>query len=225
MDIRGVVDRLLQSGKELAEKGRDLAEDKLNIPADGTDREAVLSGLKTGAVGGGLMALLLGTRAGRRLGGSAIKLGGLAALGTVAYKAYQGWNEKQGQPTSAQPLESLAAPEANSRSVQLVRAMISAAKADGHVDPREFASIRTQIERMELDGDFKHLVMSELEKPLDVRAVAAGVTDAASAAETYLASLLVIDVDSDVERQYLRDLATALGMSNDYAAHLEASLT
>jgi uncharacterized membrane protein YebE (DUF533 family) len=34
---------------------------------------------------------------------------------------------------------------------------------------------------------------------------------------------MVIDVDNDAERQYLRDLATALGLSDDYASQLEAA--
>ncbi len=224
MDMRGVLDQMLKSGTELAQRGRELAEDKLRIPESGSDREAMLSGLKKGAVAGGLMALLLGTRAGRRVGGSALKLGGIAALGTIAYKAYQSWSDKQGQPITEQPLAEIAGPEADRRSTQLMLAMIAAAKADGHIDQHEYQRIQQQVEQMELQGDVKQMIMEELAKPLDVRAVAAGATNPASAAETYLASLMVIDVDSDVERQYLRDLAAALGLSSDYASHLEASL-
>jgi uncharacterized membrane protein YebE (DUF533 family) len=38
---------------------------------------------------GALVAVLLGTRTGRNLAGTAIKLGGLAAIGSVAYNAYK----------------------------------------------------------------------------------------------------------------------------------------
>jgi uncharacterized membrane protein YebE (DUF533 family) len=103
--------------------------------------------------------------------------------------------------------------------------MIAAAKADGHMDAREYQQVQHQIEQMALPGDAKQLILAELASPLDAGAVAAGATNSASAAETYLASLLVIDVDNDQERKYLHDLAQALGLSSDYTAHLEASLT
>ena len=52
--------------------------------------------LGAGAALGGLGALILGTGAGRSLAGSAVKLGGLALIGGLAYKAYQ--NYQQGLP-------------------------------------------------------------------------------------------------------------------------------
>jgi uncharacterized membrane protein YebE (DUF533 family) len=223
MDTRAILDQILQSGKEMAGKSKDFVEDKLGMPEEGKGREAMVSGIKKGAIGGGLLALLLGTGAGRRLGGSALKLGGLAALGGLAYKAYKGYTEKQGGQVSGRSLEDIAGPEADSRSIQLIRAMISAAKADGHIDTAERANIKRQIEQLELESDFVSLLSSEIDKPVDVSEIAAGADSPASAAETYLASLMVLDVDNESERQYLRDLAAALGFSNDYAAHLEAA--
>ena len=73
--------------------------------ATGRSPEDVLAQLKelvasnqlgSGAALGGLGALVLGTGTGRSLAGSAIKLGGLALIGGLAYKAYQ--NYQQGQP-------------------------------------------------------------------------------------------------------------------------------
>ena len=52
--------------------------------------------LGAGAALGGLGALILGTGAGRSLAASAAKLGGLALISGLAYKAYQ--NYQQGQP-------------------------------------------------------------------------------------------------------------------------------
>ena len=59
--------------------------------------------LGAGAALGGLGALILGTGAGRALAGSAVRLGGLALIGGLAYKAYQ--NYQQGLPplTGAKP--------------------------------------------------------------------------------------------------------------------------
>src|SRR4051794_23941629 len=47
-----------------------------------------------------LVAVLLGTGAGRQLTGSALKLGGLAAIGGLAYKAYQNYKNGE-QPAEA----------------------------------------------------------------------------------------------------------------------------
>ncbi|HWL06324.1 MAG TPA: DUF533 domain-containing protein, partial [Xanthobacteraceae bacterium] len=53
----------------------------------------------------------------------------------------------------------------------LLRAMIAAAKADGHVDGQEQAAIFGQMDRLNLDADDKAFVIDELRKPLDVDAV------------------------------------------------------
>ena len=52
---------------------------------------------------GGLGGLVLGTKAGRAMAGSAIKLGALALIGGLAYQAIQ--NYQQGKPalTGAMP--------------------------------------------------------------------------------------------------------------------------
>ena len=53
-------------------------------------------------------------------------------------------------------------------------------------------------------------MLEEMRAPLDIQALAAEARTPAQAAEIYAASLLAIDIDTDNERQYLRDLAQAL---------------
>jgi len=55
----------------------------------------MLRGLGKGAAAAGALALLVGTKGGRRVTGTALKLGSLAALGGVGYTAYRNWQEKQ----------------------------------------------------------------------------------------------------------------------------------
>ena len=82
MDARGLLDQLLQAGRELATQGKGMAEKGLGVPAEGPQRDAMLSGLGKGALGAGALGLLLGSKGGRKIAGSALTLGGLAsALG------------------------------------------------------------------------------------------------------------------------------------------------
>ena len=143
MDYKAITDTLMQTGQELAQKGQAMAEQKLQIPEAGPEREAMLNNLGKGAAAGGLLVALLGTGIGRKLTGTTLKLGSLAALGTVAYQAFQKW-QGQGAEVGA-PAAELAGPDAEKRSLALLKAMIAAAKADGHIDEAERASIGKQL--------------------------------------------------------------------------------
>jgi len=130
MDAKTIMDQILKSGKDLAAKGKELAADKIGVPGeDGAEKDAMMSGLGKGAAAGGLIALLLGTRFGRRITGKALKYGTLAALGTVAYKAYQNYQESSsGEVADAgQAVGELDGVAAEKRSMTLLKAMISAA--------------------------------------------------------------------------------------------------
>jgi len=59
-----ILDELLRSGKEIAEKGGSMAEQRLNIPEAGPERDAMLRGLGKGAAAAGALALLVGRRTG-----------------------------------------------------------------------------------------------------------------------------------------------------------------
>ena len=85
------------------QQGQTLAEQKLGIPAEGAERDSMLSGMKTGAAAAGILALLLGTRTGRKVTGLGLKVGSVAALGGLAYQMYQRW-QAEANPTA--PFES-----------------------------------------------------------------------------------------------------------------------
>ena len=223
MDARTILDQLLASGKELVSQGREIAEDQLGFPDESNQRSAMLSGLGKGAAMGGVLALLLGTGRGRRLTGTAIKLGSLAAVGGIAYKSYQKWQQANSSATDfGTSIVDLTDLDASQRSLSLMKAMIAAAKADGHLDPTEVANIRQQLANLELDDEFAGLVDAELERPLDAKEIADLADSPAAAAEIYLTSLMVIDVDTPQERRYLDDLVSHLGLPQQYVAELEA---
>lgn len=214
MDMKSLLDQLLQSGKDMAQQGQSTAEQKLGIPSEGVDRDAVLSGLKSGAAAAGVLALFLGTQAGRRVTGAAVKVGGLAALGGVAYQMYRQWNagaSSAATVSTAEPAQ-LSAPQAPKASIELLlKAMIAAAKADGHIDSAELEKIRTQLGSLNLGEKASDMILEELARPLDVKALAALTNgDMAIALEVYLVSASMLDASDAVEQAYLEDLRVAL---------------
>ncbi len=198
-----------------------------------------MGGVGGGAVAGGLAALLMGSKSGRKMAGTALQLGGMAVVGAIAYKAYQDWQAGKTVTQSTVPpvgAASLPPPPADtpfapareseqqSLSRHLLRAMITAAKADGHIDANEQAAIFAEMDKLPLDADDKAFVMDELRKPLDVDAVASAARTPEEAASIYTASLLAIDVDNASERAYLGLLAARLNLDDALVKHLHATM-
>ena len=193
-----------------------------------------------GAVAGGLLGLMVGNKKSRKFAKKAATYGGVALVGGLAYKAYKDY--KAGQAVPPPPTAHQAQPQAlppppqdsgfapatpaaeQSLSRAMLRAMIAAAKADGHIDAQEQANIFAKMDALPLDADDKAFVMDELRAPLDVEAVAAGAQSPEQAAEIYAASLLAIDPDSPAERGYLGMLAARLGLEQGLVDHLHASV-
>ena len=222
MDMKSFLDQMLQSGKNIAQKGQNMAEQKLGLPAEGEQRDNMLSGMKTGAAAAGVLALLLGTGAGRRVTGAAVKVGSLAALGGLAYQMYRQWENNPNAAGTAQASEqAMLEPPAPKASVEvLIKAMIAAAKADGHVDAAELANIHQQLTDVELQGDVNDMILTELAQPLDVKGIAALANgDLAVATEIYLVSAAIIDDANEVEKAYLIDLRDALQLPEAVTDH------
>jgi uncharacterized membrane protein YebE (DUF533 family) len=188
----------------------------------------------TGAALGGLGGLVLGTGTGRSLAGSAIKLGGLALVGGLAYKAYQ--NYQQGQPaqTGGQPQRQalLAAPEGsgfepaavtNDHATLLIRAMIAAAAADGRIDEQEQKKILGGLQQAGLAGAAQQFLAREVNNPATVDDLAAAVSSQEEAVQVYTAARVAVDPDAEEEHEFLVALAERLGIDDDLAAHIDAT--
>ena len=194
--------------------------------------------LGAGAALGGLGALVLGTGTGRSLAGSAVKLGGLALIGGLAYKAYQ--NYQQGQPPLAggqrPPQQSqqalLAAPEGsgfepaavtNDHATLLIRAMIAAAAADGRIDAQEQKKILGGLQQAGLAGAAQQFLAREIENPATIDDLAAAVSSQEEAVQVYTAARVAVDPDAEEEHAFLVALAERLGIDDDLAAHIDAT--
>ena len=182
-----------------------------------------MKGLATGGVAGGLAGILLGGKTSKKLAKGTVKLGGTAALAGLAYKAYTQWQaSKSASPAEAPPMKDITpkpegtpflpsiAQQRESMSLAILRAMIAAAKADGHIDAEEQRRIFAKLDELDLDTEEKAFVIDELRKPLDIDAVVAAATTPELALEIYAASFLAIDPDDPAEQAYLAMLASRL---------------
>jgi len=195
---------------------------------------AGLGGFGGGALAGGLLGLMMGNKKMRKMAGGVVGYGGAAAAGALALKAYQNW--QQGQAPATAPLATPAdipqqgqrffpgaTPAANGQPFELVmvKAMIGAAKADGHIDAEEQKSIFEQVEKLGLDAESKAFVFDTLTRPVDIGEIAASAQGIEQATELYLVSRLAIDPDHPAERAYLQALGHRLNLPVELIAHLD----
>jgi uncharacterized membrane protein YebE (DUF533 family) len=172
-----------------------------------------------------------------------LKVGSLAAIGGIGYKAYQNWMaEKNATEQQYKEMaedigkdnvsngtlinfDKLDEKETENRSQILLKAMIAAAKADGHVNSKEVIAIEEQITKLGLGDDTASLIQEEIAKPLDVKEVAALVNDQAMAAEIYLVSAVISNRENSMERDYLESLAQEMGLPDALVSQLQAVKT
>lgn len=191
-----------------------------------------------GGLAGGLASNLLTTKSGRKLGKKTLQVGSVAAVGALAYAAYQRYangSQKVGSEaalTAAAHIQ--AAPEGsaflppegdvagrNDLALTLVRAMIAAARSDGRLDAQESQSIFQRIESLALAPEDQALLVAEMGHPVDMDAIVKSATSPEIAAEIYLASLLAVEVDTPAEKSYLAMLAARLNLAPALVAELQ----
>ncbi|QXH34798.1 tellurite resistance TerB family protein [Pseudomonas muyukensis] len=218
MNTRGLLDQLLRSGQSLLQEHQGKRASDKGTAGLGS----LLSGAGGGALAAGAMGLLLGSKQARKYGGKALTYGGLAALGVLAYKAYGNWQARQGEGNrEPQTLDRLPPAQAEQHSQAVLRALVAAAKSDGHIDERERALIEGEFTRLDSDRELQHWLHAELNKPLDPAEVARAAQTPEMAAEMYLASVMMVDQENFMERAYLDELARQLRLDPVLRQELE----
>jgi uncharacterized membrane protein YebE (DUF533 family) len=164
-----------------------------------------------GALGGGAMAMLAGVALkalmnGGQGGGASGFSGGGVPLGLKAPET----------PDEQQDVERTAG--------LIVRAMISAAKADGDIDQQEMQRILGKVKEAGADSETESWVLTELGKPQDLEGLVADIPNLETAAEVYAASLLAVEVDTPEEKQYLAELARRTGLNDDVVRYIHQSM-
>jgi uncharacterized membrane protein YebE (DUF533 family) len=192
--------------------------------------------MATSAIAG----VLLGTKTGRQVAGNALALGGLAAiagLGYQAYKNYRDGNQPQPAPQSTPQAEPQFLPPptdsgfstspavaSNDFTLSLVRAMIAAARADGHIDDTERQRILGKVQEAGVGAEAEAFFQRELANPVDLDAIVASAKTEEQRVQVYTASRLAIEPDSRAERGYLDLLAGRLGLADALVDHIEATV-
>lgn len=179
-------------------------------------------GLAGGAVAGGVMALILSNKSARKFAGTAATFGGAALLGGLAYKAYQNWQQGKQDATPVHE-DSFSSAEILSPDYQLtlIKAMIAAARADGHIDANEQQHIFEAVDKMALTTAEKALVLDLLHQPIKIDELVQGATTLEQKSELYLVSCLIADPDQHVEKVYLAQLAGRLDLPPELAQQLQ----
>lgn len=178
------------------------------------DQVGGLSGAQVGGIGA-----LAGALLGGGLGGAA-KGGAMAVLGTLALSALkraQGGGTAEQVQATPDELRAISSPDTERL---LLRAMISAAKADGQIDQAEMQKVVGELAKDSVTAEEKQFVLDQMAGAVDVEALAAEVRSPAQAAEVYAASLMAINADTEAERAYLASLARALRLDDAAVAEL-----
>lgn len=201
---------LTEQARDIGRRGEDFLIDKLGMDDDAESRAQIRQQAKYAGIAGAL-ALLLKSKSTRKMAA----LGGLAALGTIAYKGH-----KRGRMPSdfKDAIGLLTGQTAERRANMLLRAMVAAAKADGMIDADEAALIEAYP-----DADLETLreIMSQPDDPAEIAALA---TSEQCAAEIYAVSARIADGINPAERDYLDRLAMALRLDPEAAALIESEV-
>lgn len=174
--------------------------------------------------GGLLLAGLLGTKGGRNLIGGVAKTGAVAALGALAYRAWQS------RETAAPDDDVDAAVKAGYVGIDnggpafaeaIVRVMVATAHADGVLDEAERAAIEAEMRTLGADDETRMLLTQTVSEAALYEAILPHVLSPNHAAQLYAAASIVAGAREDGERGFLSRLANRLGVDPRHAAAME----
>lgn len=233
MNISSILDQLLKSGQGTVQDNSGQS-NNVNSPLGGLGDllsgsgglGGLLSGFGGGVATGGAIGLLLGNKKARKVGGKVAMYGGLAALGVIAYKAYSNWQSQTAQTAQGEPqtIDRLPAQQVEQHSMAILKALVAASKADGHVDIKERQLLDMELNKLTNDLELRRWFEAELNKPLDPTDVAKAAKTPEMAAEMYIASVMMVDEESFMERSYLGELARQLNLDPALKIELETQV-
>ena len=229
MDFKRLLEDLGQQASKTAEdlelekrlkQGKELGEDV--IEKIKTDRSAQIK------AGGGalLLAALLGTRGGRKVVGTTAKVGVVAGLGALAYRA---WQQKNGKAVEGDAPVEAAGYVTDERMEEpfaeaLVRTMVAAAWADGALDQAEHSVIADALDKAGGDAEMRRLLLNEASEDENLKIIARSAHSPNHAAQLYAAAAIVTGDANAAEANFLNRLAIVLGIENGHAGAIRSEV-
>lgn len=202
------------------EQGKDLGEDALEKLK--TDRNTQIAA----GAGGVLLAALLGTRGGRKFVGNTVKVGAVAGLGALAYKA---WMERNGGEAPADgdvsdlgfATDETMDPEF---AEALTQTMVAAAWADGGLSAHESEAIEAALKNATPE-EARAMTANDRPEAETLAAIAKAAKTPNLAAQIYAAACLVTEDPTRSETNFLARLAEKLGIEASHAAAIHKEVT
>jgi uncharacterized membrane protein YebE (DUF533 family) len=121
-------------------------------------------------------------------------------------------------------LEQLHGQAQEQRGLEILQAMIMAARADGHVDANERALLTQEIENLGPDDELHAWIQQQFDAPMDANALARNADSPQASREIYIVSAVMVDEQNPMERAWLDQLATALNLDAGMARELEQQI-
>lgn len=158
-----------------------------------------------GGIGGlgGMLDSLAGSSAGAGTGAG--------GLGDMLNQSFEHFGEPKAAPT----------PQQDETAGVMLKSMLQAAMSDGRIDAAEKEALFKNMG--DISKDEMAFVNEVMKAPVDPKALAREVPRGAEA-QTYMMSLIAIDLDSDVEAQYLNKFAVALGLEEQQVNQIHAQM-
>ncbi|MFT7246266.1 MAG: uncharacterized membrane protein YebE (DUF533 family) [Candidatus Azotimanducaceae bacterium] len=194
--------------------------------------KTALTGVLSGAAGGALISALTGNKSAKTL----LKTGGLIAVGGIAMKAWQAYSNKGTDTSVAEaavapvptpaptivsqpeiPVLSPSQATANAHPTAdglllVLRSMISAAHADGHLSEQEQQKVWNKSVELGLPASELAVISEALHQPLHPAQIAVLATTLEAKIEVFTAAAIVIDDTCSAGQNYLDDLGKQLDL-------------
>lgn len=180
----------------------------------------LISKIGGGAAVAGLASMFLKKKNTKKI----VTAGSVAALGALAYHAYQNWQRNNNSGGAQQTVLDQAAFEPSGQAAEnagriILRTMIAAAAADGLIEDEERRLIQAEAGN---DPETAQWVDNEVQRPAQPADIAREIgSNTALAAEAYLAARLVCADLARKEIVFLSQLSQALNLDDKLVEALE----
>ena len=197
-----------------------------------------------GAASGALASMLVHKKSRKKIGKTAMQVGGAAAIAGVGYYAYKKWQSSKTQqnipqqtnsaqqnvapqPTSLPPARTEEIYKAyesvtvsDSLALGMIKSMIAAAASDGSIDSHEMDTLLAAMDEANLTHAENAELTKTLNNPPTLEDIASIPSNEEEASEIYSAALSAIDPDTPAENMFLKRLARSLNLDPNLVSYL-----